>query len=37
MYEVHPYGVRGEDERIDYDALEARAADVRTRLIVAGA
>ena len=37
MYEVHPYGVRREDERIDYDALEAQAADVRPKLIVAGA
>ena len=37
MYEVHPYGVRREDERIDYDALEVQAADVRPKLIVAGA
>jgi glycine hydroxymethyltransferase len=37
MYEVHPYGVRREDERIDYDALEAQAAEVRPKLIVGGA
>jgi glycine hydroxymethyltransferase len=37
LYEVHAYGVRQDTERIDYDALEAQAADVRPKLIVAGA
>ena len=29
LYEVHAYGVTREDERIDYDALEAQADEVR--------
>ena len=37
LYEVHAYGVRQDTERIDYDALEAQAADVRPKVIVAGA
>jgi glycine hydroxymethyltransferase len=37
LYEVHAYGVREDTERIDYDALELQARDVRPRLIVAGA
>ncbi len=37
LYEVHAYGVTREDERIDYDALEAQAAEVRPKVIVAGA
>ncbi len=37
LYEVHPYGVREEDERIDYDALERQADEVRPKLIVGGA
>jgi glycine hydroxymethyltransferase len=37
LYEVHAYGVRQDSERIDYDALEAKAAEVRPKLIVAGA
>ena len=37
MYEVHAYGVRRDDERIDYDALERQAGEVRPKLIVAGA
>jgi glycine hydroxymethyltransferase len=37
LYEVHAYGVRQDDERIDYDALETQAAEVRPKLIVAGA
>ena len=36
-YEVHAYGVRPEDQRIDYDALERQALDVRPKMIVAGA
>jgi glycine hydroxymethyltransferase len=37
LYEVHAYGVHEESERIDYDALEAQAGEVRPKLIVAGA
>ena len=37
LYEVHAYGVDRETERIDYDALEATAKEVRPRMIVAGA
>jgi len=37
LYEVHAYGVRQEDERIDYDAMEAQAKAVRPKLIVGGA
>ncbi len=37
LYEVHAYGVTREDERIDYDALEAQAKEVRPKVVVAGA
>ena len=37
MYEVHAYGVDRETERIDYDALEAAAREVRPKVVVAGA
>jgi glycine hydroxymethyltransferase len=37
LYEVHAYGVREDDQRIDYDALERQALEVRPALIVAGA
>jgi glycine hydroxymethyltransferase len=37
LYEVHAYGVREDTERIDYDALEAQAAEVRPKVVVAGA
>ena len=37
LYEVHAYGVREDTERIDYDAMEAQAAEVRPKLIVGGA
>ncbi|HEV8546923.1 MAG TPA: serine hydroxymethyltransferase [Candidatus Limnocylindrales bacterium] len=37
LYEVHAYGVRQDTERIDYDALEAQANEVRPKVIVAGA
>jgi glycine hydroxymethyltransferase len=37
LYEVHPYGVRQDTELIDYDALEALAAEHRPKLIVGGA
>jgi glycine hydroxymethyltransferase len=37
LYEVHAYGVRQDSERIDYDAMEAQAREVRPKLIVGGA
>jgi glycine hydroxymethyltransferase len=37
LYHFVPYGVRKEDERIDYDALEAIAKEHKPKLIVAGA
>jgi glycine hydroxymethyltransferase len=37
LYEVHAYGVREDTERIDLDALEAQAREIRPKLIVAGA
>jgi len=37
FFEVHPYGVRESDSRIDYEALGATARDVRPKLIIAGA
>ncbi len=37
FYEIHGYGVGRDDERIDYDALEQLAGQVRPRLIIGGA
>jgi glycine hydroxymethyltransferase len=37
FFEVHAYGVRKEDERIDYDELARQAEEVRPKLIVSGA
>ena len=37
LYEVVPYGVRRDDERIDYDALEQLAHQHRPGLIMVGA
>jgi glycine hydroxymethyltransferase len=37
LYEVHAYGVRQDTERIDYDAMEAQAREIRPKLIVGGA
>lgn len=37
FFEVHGYGVSEADGRIDYDALEQQAREVRPRLLVAGA
>jgi glycine hydroxymethyltransferase len=37
LYEVHPYGVRQDTERIDYDAMETQAREVRPKVIVGGA
>jgi len=36
-FEVHAYGVEPGSERLDYDALERQAAEVRPKLIVVGA
>jgi glycine hydroxymethyltransferase len=36
-YKIVPYGVRKEDERIDYDALQALAEEHRPKMIIAGA
>src|SRR6476469_3770222 len=35
LYQVDAYGVREEDQRIDYDALERQAGEVRPKMIVA--
>ncbi len=37
FFEVHQYGVAQETGRIDYDALRAKALEVRPKLIIAGA
>ncbi len=37
LYEVHAYGVREDDQRIDYEALERQAREVRPKMVVAGA
>ncbi len=37
LYDVTHYGVSAEDERIDYDALEAQAKEVMPKLITCGA
>ena len=36
-FEIHGYGVSPDDERIDYDALERQAREVRPKLIIGGA
>jgi glycine hydroxymethyltransferase len=36
-FDVHAYGVRQEDARIDYDALAVQAREVQPKMIVAGA
>jgi len=36
-FEIHAYGVREADQLIDYDGLEKQAAEVRPKMIVAGA
>ncbi len=36
LYRVVPYGVRREDERIDYDGLQKLADEHRPKLIIAG-
>jgi glycine hydroxymethyltransferase len=37
MYQVVPYGVRKEDERIDYEAMAALAREHRPKMVVVGA
>lgn len=37
MYQAHHYGVRKEDGRVDYDALEVKALEVKPKLIICGA
>jgi glycine hydroxymethyltransferase len=37
MYQAHHYGVRREDGRVDYDALEAKALEIKPKLIICGA
>ena len=37
LYDIVPYGVRREDERIDYEALAALAAKHKPKMIVCGA
>ncbi|HUR17027.1 MAG TPA: serine hydroxymethyltransferase, partial [Candidatus Limnocylindrales bacterium] len=36
-FDIHAYGVREEDARIDYDALDKQAHEIRPKMIVAGA
>ena len=36
-YDIQPYGVREDNQQIDYDALERQALEVRPKMIVAGA
>ena len=36
-FHAESYGVRQDDERIDYDALQQKAGEVRPKLIIAGA
>jgi len=37
LYNVVGYGVKQEDERIDYDALAAKALEHKPKMIIAGA
>lgn len=37
FYEAHAYGVSETDERIDYDAVERLAEEIKPKLIIAGA
>jgi glycine hydroxymethyltransferase len=36
-FEIHAYGVREDNQRIDYDALEVQAREVRPKLVIGGA
>ncbi|HJO39876.1 MAG: serine hydroxymethyltransferase [Vicinamibacterales bacterium] len=37
LYEIVPYGVRSDDERIDYEAMARLASEHRPKMIIAGA
>ena len=37
LYTIVPYGVRGDDERLDYDEFERLAEEHKPKLIIAGA
>ena len=37
LFEIHAYGVRQDTERIDYDAMESQAREIRPKLIIGGA
>jgi glycine hydroxymethyltransferase len=37
IYQAHHYGVKKEDGCVDYDALEAKALEVKPKLIICGA
>jgi len=37
LYDVHAYGVREDDQRIDYDELARKAREVRPKVVVVGA
>lgn len=37
IYEAHHYGVKKEDGCVDYDAMEAKAKEVKPKLIICGA
>ncbi len=36
LYEIHPYGVNRETERIDYDEVQKIAEEVRPKMIIGG-
>ena len=36
LYEIHSYGVDRETERLDYDAIQKQAEEVRPKLLLAG-
>src|SRR2546423_3478719 len=36
LYEIHSYGVDRETERIDYDAVQKQAEEVRPKMLLAG-
>ena len=36
LYEIHSYGVDRETERIDYDAVQKQAEEVRPKMLIAG-
>ncbi len=37
LYKAHFYGVKKEDGRVDYDMLEAKAREIKPKLIICGA